>query len=159
MTFKKLLLAGIALLAVGGFSPTFAQSVVQQNLSGTECWNAGQGPGGPSTGFLCAYLIRNGTAMSLFSGSGAVVTTMNTQQGTVYWVGTAPTTWAITLPPIPFDGEQVVVATDTTLTTLVTVTPGGSTTLDGTYNSQTLTALTSVLFQFSYGTQKWYRVR
>jgi len=135
-----------------------AQPVTFNNLSGNECWAAGQGPGGPAA-YLCTNIVRNGTAIQLFSGSGAQTFSATTANSTLYWVGTAPTTWAITLPPTPFDGEIIQVATNTTLTTLVTVTPATGTTLDGTFNSQTISANTSVEWQFSFGTQKWYRLR
>ena len=156
----KKILYGIsgALVAAAIAAVAWAQPVVFNNLSGQECWSAGQGPGGPAS-YLCSFTVRNGTAMTLFSGSGAVVTTANTQQSSLYWVGTAPTTWAITLPASPFDGEIISVGTNTTLTTLVTVTPASGTTLDGTFNSQTITANTSAEFQFSFGTLKWYRLR
>jgi hypothetical protein len=150
-------LAALAMI-VASVINALAQPVTFNNLSGNECWPAGLGPGGPAA-YLCSGIVRNGTAMTLFSGSGAVVTTTTTAQSTLYWVGTAPTTWAITLPPSPFDGEVITVATNTTLTTLVTVTPASGTTLDGTFNNQTITANTSAEFQFSFGTLKWYRLR
>ena len=36
----------------------WAQPIVQNALTGNECWNSGQGPGGPSTGFICSYQTR-----------------------------------------------------------------------------------------------------
>src|SRR5437773_9444726 len=115
----KVWLVGAAFAALA--TALVAQPVVQNNLSGHECWNAGQGPGGPSTGFVCANLIRNGNALSTFSGSGAQTTLATQAQSTLAWTGAAPTTWTITLPNPAFDGEIVTVTTDTTLTTLVTV--------------------------------------
>lgn len=152
---RKLLLA---LAMLGLIAPAVAQPITQNNVTGNECWNAGQGPGGPSS-FLCLNTARNGTALTLFSGSGAQTFTATQANSTLYWVGTAPTTWTITLPSPAFDGEIISVATDTTLTTLVTVNPGSGQTLDGTFNAQTITANTSVEFQFSFGTLKWYRLR
>jgi hypothetical protein len=157
MTKLRALLAGAALAALAGYA--IAQTVAQINVTGNECWNAGQGPGGPSN-FLCLNLVRNGTALSLVSGSGTATTVMTTAQSSLFWVGTAPTTWAITLPTPAFDGEIASIGSDTTLTTLVTVTPASGQTMDGTYNSQTLTAPGgSAEFQFSFGTLKWYRIR
>jgi hypothetical protein len=152
------LAVGAALAALVASSVLVAQPVTQNNVSGNECWNAGQGPGGPSS-FLCINLVRNGSAMLPVSGSGAVVTTATQANSTLYWVGTAPTTWTITLPTPAFDGEIITVGTNTTLTTMVTVNPGAGTTLDGTYNAQTITALTSVEFQYTAPTTKWYRLR
>jgi hypothetical protein len=152
---RKLFLA----LAVAAFAaPALAQPVTQNNVSGQECWNAGQGPGGPGS-FLCINLVRNGTALQTFSGAGAQTFTATQANSTLYWTGTAPTTWTITLPSPAFDGEIVSVATNTTLTTLVTVNAGAGQTLDGTFNAQTIAANTSVEFQFNFAGLKWYRLR
>jgi hypothetical protein len=152
---RKLSLA----LAVAAFAaPALAQPVTQNNVTGNECWQVGQGPGGPGQ-YFCINLSRNGTAFATFSGAGAQTFTATTANSTLYWVGTAPTTWTITLPSPAFDGEIVTVATDTTLTTLVTVNPASGQTMDGTYNAQTITAFNSVEFQFSFAALKWYRLR
>lgn len=154
---KKLALAVGALLALT--LTLVAQPVVQNQLSGNECWNSGQGPGGPSSGFVCAFVMRNGTALKTFSGSGVQTYTALITDSTLYWVGAAPTSWTITTPAAPFDGEIIQIATDTTLTTMVTLTANSGQTLDTTYSAQTLTAKTSVEFQFSLATNKWYQMR
>lgn len=153
---KRFLLAA---LIAGAAVAASAQPIGQNAVSGNECWNAGQGPGGPSTGFVCINLVRNGTSITLASGSGAATTTMTQGTGTLMWTGTAPTTWAVTLPSPAFDGEIVTIGTDTTLTTLVTVTAGGSDSLSATFSSQTITASTSVAWQYKRSTTKWYRLR
>jgi len=154
---RKLILAG-ALLALT--SPAFGQAAT--NVSGNECWNAGQGPGGPSTGALCINLVRNGQAFTTFSGSGAFTTTATQANSTMMWTGAAPTTWTITLPNPAFDGEIVEVGTDTTLTTNVTVqtasTPQNQT-MAATFTSQTVSAGSSAEFRFSYTSLKWWRMR
>lgn len=135
------------------------QQIGQTSISGNECWSAGQGPQGPSQ-FLCINMVRNGAAMLIVpSVSGNPTTTLTTANSTVYWVGTAPTTWTVNLPTAPFDGEIVSVGTDTTLTTMVTVVPAAGTSLNTTYASQTINAKTSVEFQYSAGTTKWYEMR
>jgi len=153
----RTLLVG-ALLALAFTCSALAQPVTQNNVSGNECWNAGQGPGGPSS-FLCINLVRNGSGMRIISGSGAVTTTTSAADGTLMWSGTAPTTWGITLPSPAFDGQIVTVATDTLLTTLVTVTAGTGQTLNQTYTTQTLAANVSVEFRFNFATLKWYRTQ
>lgn len=158
MRHIRTLIAGAALVALAAYA--LAQPIGQNAISGNECWNAGQGPGGTSSGFLCINQVRNGTSLTTLSGSGAVTTTATQANSSLFWVGTAPTTWAITLPSPAFDGEIVSVGTDTTLTTLVTVTAGAGQTMNATYNSQTLTAPGgSAEFQFSNPTLKWYRIR
>jgi len=49
---------GAALVALGLTIGLYAQPVVQNVLSGNECWNAGAGPGGPSVGFICSFQTR-----------------------------------------------------------------------------------------------------
>lgn len=155
---KKLALALVAILLA---TSLWAQPITNQTISGNECWNAGQGPGGPSQ-FLCINQVRNGTALQLFSGAATVVTTtMTNQQGTLYWTGAAPTSWAITLPNPAFDGEVVTVDSATTLTTIVTVTaavtPQNQTTTS--FSAATVTALTPVQWQFNLATLAWVRLR
>lgn len=154
---RKLLLAGAFLLGLVG--PALAQPITQQNVTGNECWNAGQGPGGPSAGFVCMNVTRNGTAMTIFTGSGAVATQATQANSTLYWHSTAPTTWTITTPTPAFDGEVLTIATDTTLTTLVTLTAASGQSLSSTFSAQTVSANTSVEWQYSFGTATWYRLR
>lgn len=154
---RKLLLS--AALMLGLTAPAFAQQLVGPGVSGNECWNAGQGPGGPASGYMCAFLLRNGSSLSVVSGSGAFTTLVTPLQSVLYWVGAAPTSWTITTPTNPFDGEIIQLATDTTLTTMVTLTANTGQTLDQTYTSQTLSAVSSVEFEFSLATAKWYRMR
>jgi hypothetical protein len=141
--------------------PSWAQPVTQQNVTGNECWSAGQGPGGPSS-YLCLNIVRNGQAFTTFSGSGAQTTAATQANATLMWTGTAPTTWTVTLPNPAFDGEIVEVGTDTTLTTNVTVQAAStpqSQTMAATFTSQTVTAGASVEFRFSYPLLKWWRMR
>jgi hypothetical protein len=154
---KRILYGGLGLLALAGIA--WGQTVVQNSVTGNEVWRAAQGPGGPEQWFPI-NLARNSAALLVVpSTSGAVVTTLTTANSTVYWVGTAPTTWTVNLPVGPFDGEIVTIATDTTLTTMVTAVAAAGTSLNTTYASQTLTAKTSVEFQYSAGTTKWYELR
>lgn len=145
------------LLAVAGlFIAASATAQIAQNaVTGNEVWVAAQTPGGPGT-FIGINTVRNGRAMVLKSGTGAATSTA--AGGTLFWVGTAPTTWAVTLPSPAFDGEIVSLATDTTLTSMVTVTPGAGQTADFTYSAVTLTAATSNAFQYSVPTAVWYRL-
>jgi hypothetical protein len=152
-------LVGAALAALS--TVLWAQPVTQNNVSGNECWNAGQGPGGPSQ-FLCINLVRNGSALTVVSGAGAFVTTATNANSTLMWSGAAPTTWAITLPNPAFDGEIITVGTDTTLTTMVTVTAGTSPqnqTLPVAFAAQTISVGTTVEWQFNFAALKWFRVR
>jgi hypothetical protein len=151
------LLGGALALLLG---TAVAQQIAQNSVSGNECWNAGQGPGGPSSGFLCINQVRNGSALLVVpSVSGNPITTLTQSNSTVYWVGTAPTTWTVNAPVPAFDGEIVTIATDTTLTSMVTFVAGTGQSLNTTYANQTISAKTSVEFQYSAGTTKWYELR
>jgi hypothetical protein len=103
--------------------------------------------------------MRNATALKTFSGSGAQTYTALTTDSTLYWVGTAPTTWTVTTPALPVDGEILTLATDTTLTTLVTLTANTGQTLNSTYTAQTISAKGSVEFQFQLSSNKWFELR
>jgi hypothetical protein len=138
-----------------------AQPVAQNNVSGNECWNAGQGPGGPSQ-FHCINLVRNGSALTVISGSGAATTLATQQQGTLMWSGAAPTTWTITMPNPAFDGEIFKIGTDTTLTTMVTVqavTTPQNQTLPVAFSAATVTVGTTTAWQFNFAALKWFRLQ
>lgn len=144
------LLLGLTTLAV-------TQTVVQTAISGNEVWVAAQGPGGPSN-FININTVRNSTNITTTSGSGAATSTAT--GGTLCWVSTAPTTWAVTLPAAPANGTIVRLCSDTTLTTLVTMTAGTGDTLTTTYSSQTITANASFpAWQYVSSTKIWYRVQ
>lgn len=146
-----LLLAGLLFAALA-----FAQTVVQTTITGNEVWVAGQGPGGPGN-YIGIDTVRNGQRLITTSGSGAATSTAT--GGTLYWTSTAPTTWTVTLPSPAFAGEMVRLGTDTTLTSMVTVAAGAGQSLDFTYSGVTLTAGTSVLFQYRAANTTWYRLQ
>lgn len=157
MNLKHILLgtvAGLLFAASAG-----AQTLVLPNITGNECWNAGQSLGGTTTGYTCAYQLRNGAALSIVSGSGAFTTTATILQSALMWHSTAPTSWTITTPAAPFDGEILVIGTDTTLTSLVTLTANTGQSLSSTYTSQTITAPGSVQWQYNLASTTWYRIR
>ena len=155
MNLKHALLAGtLAVLTVVGAA--YAQTVVQNQLSGNETWNVGQGPGGPG-GFITSNMIRNSTAMTSISGSGAA--TSVGIGGTIVWVGTAPTTWAVTLPTAPPNGTVQTLTSDTTLSSRVTVTAGTGDTIStgAQFTSATLTALSVTGWQYLSSSKTWFR--
>jgi hypothetical protein len=153
---KRILLA---LAFAGGFTAlgvAIAQPIVNTAISGNEVLQVAQGPGGPG-GFLGINTLRGSMPITTKSGSGAATSTATI--GTLCWVSTAPTTWAVTLPAAPADGAIVRLCTDTTLTTMVTVTAGSGDTLTTTFASQTLTANASwPAWQYLASTKIWYRV-
>lgn len=111
-----------------------------------------------SLGLASAALAQN-AGIRTTSGSGAAVSVL-TQPGTYVWTGTAPTTWAVTLPPNPTNGDAVHITTDTTLTTMVTVTAATGDTLAAAISNITLTANTTVAgWRFYSPTRTWYRIQ
>ena len=151
---KKLLLS--AALLLGLIAPASAQKVVQQTISGNEVWVAAQGPGGTGR-YIGINTVRNGQAFAITSGSGSATSTA--AGGVLMWIGTAPTTWTVTTPAVPFDGEEIQLTTDTTLTSMVTLTAASGQSLHATYSAQTLTALTPVIFYYHAANTTWYRVQ
>lgn len=142
--------AGLATLAI-------AQTITQTSISGNEVWVVGQGPGGPSS-YITINTVRGSEPLTTKSDSGAATSTATS--GSLCWVGTAPTTWAVTLPSAPADGTFVRLCSDTTLTTMVTVTAGSGDTLTTTFASQTLTANASFpTWQYKASSKIWYRIQ
>lgn len=144
----------VALAFLGGVAWT--QSITNTNPSGKECWNAGQGPGGPSQ-WLCLNVVRTTSPVATTSGSGSATYTLTTDIATVIWTGTAPTTFGVTLPIGAADGFIATVGTNTTLTTMVTVSAPSDSSLAAAYSAQTLTAPASVAWQKSGAV--WHRIR
>jgi hypothetical protein len=134
-----------------------AQPIVQNQISGNEVLQTAQGVGGTGS-YIGIDTIRGTEPITTKSGSGAATSTAT--NGTLCWVGTAPTTWAVTLPAAPPNGTYLRLCTDTTLTTMVTVTAGAGDTLTTAYTSQTLTANTSTpAWQYYSTTKIWYRIQ
>src|SRR5258708_33786673 len=96
-------------------SPAIAQTVVSTQIDSNTVVRAAQGPGG-SDSWLGVDTISNRARFTSTTGqTGAATSTAS--GGTLYWIGTAPTTWAVTLPLNPTAGELVTLVTVPTLTT------------------------------------------
>lgn len=166
---RKLLLA---LALIGGFAaPASAQSVSQNDLSGNESWNAGQGPGGPSS-FIFADLVRNSNQIVISPSITAAVTIgVSTGMTALRWGGNLmtvlqPLAAVITMPPNPFpDGGIVGICNGTNAayaTNIVTVAANTGQTMVPTGAAITLTTLaaaTCVRYQFNRPTTSWYKVQ
>lgn len=105
---RKYLLAGLVGAAVAALATTWlvAQPVVQNALSGNECWNSGQGPGGPSTGFICAYQVRASVNyLNNLAATTGTVQLLNTQNMVVMAAqSTSGVTFNMPLNPTVVDG-------------------------------------------------------
>jgi hypothetical protein len=140
-----------------------AQSIVQDNLSGSEAWRAGQGPGGPSTGYLTSNLVRGGTQAITATVAGNVTMPKALAFGGNWILTGQPSAATITLPanPVP-DGAVVGVCNGTTsnfATNTVTLAANSGQTLTQTVTLTTLAAGTCARVQFVRATTTWYRVQ
>ena len=104
--WKYGLVVGVACAALAS-SWLWAQPVVQNALSGNECWNSGQGPGGPSTGFVCTYQVRSSWNYLLtVAGTTGTVQLLNTQNAVIMpvQITTGPLTFNMPVNPTVVDG-------------------------------------------------------
>lgn len=160
MTKLRYFLAG-AVIAAFIAAAAFAQSVTQTTLSGNECWNAGQGPGGPTAGWLCVNAVGSVQPTGTNSGAGSftipnnVATTILTAQ---------PAASTITLPASPVSNGAIVEVVNGTAsafaTNVVTIAPNtGQTLLGGNITITTLAAHASVEFRYNLANTTWYQLR
>jgi hypothetical protein len=107
--WKYGLAAGVACAALAT-SWLWAQPVIQNQLSGNECWHPGQGPGGPSTGFICAYQTRSSWGYLLTVAATTGTVQLTAQQNAVIMpiqITTGPLVFNMPLSPTPVDGSIV----------------------------------------------------
>jgi hypothetical protein len=180
---KRFLTAGLVGAALAALATTWliAQPVIQNQLSGNECWNAGQGAGGVTAGFVCTNVIRNGTANTLLAtetGNWTVGANTNLtfvtgsswsnfpSSGETIVETAQPSAGTITMPPSPVtDGAVVRICNGTNsafATNAVTVAANTNQTMVPTGASVTLTTLaaaTCVAYQFSLSNTSWYKVQ
>lgn len=163
---RKLLLA---LALVGGLcTPALAQSVIYQDLSGNECWNAGQGPGGPSQ-WLCSDVLRNSrqivaTTIAASATFGTTAALAALRYGGNLVITAQPLAATLTLPPNPVqDGAIAGVCNPTAgafATNVVTLAPNtGQTLTGGNITLTTLAATTCVYVQFNRPNTTWFRLQ
>jgi len=151
---KRLLWAAVLVGLIAPLAIAIAQTSSQINANSVV--RVANGPGGTDNWVTVDTISNRSRFISTTGQTGAATSTAS--GGTLYWIGTAPTTWAVTLPLNPTAGELVTLVTDTTLTTMVTVSAGTGDTLHATYTSQTLTALTPVTFQYQLSSRVWFRL-
>lgn len=157
-----------AALGVGLLVPlAYAQTITYTDLSGSECWNAGQSPGGPSS-FLCSDVLRNSRQKVVGALTGAL--TFGTGSlAKLRWGGLAMITTqplaatAFTLPPNPVPDGAVAgfcnASGATFATTAISFTTSISQTLSTPLSVTTLAANTCAEVIFNRATTTWYRIR
>src|SRR5215831_8331106 len=109
---RKALVAGAVLALAFAAGYVVAQPVTYDQVTGNECWSAGQGPGGPAR-FLCLNLARGGTSVAVLSsvaGSFTIGTgtTAGQADGGNVIITAQPSAATITMPANPVaDGSDV----------------------------------------------------
>lgn len=154
-----------AAIGVGLFTPLalWAQSVVTSNLAGTELLRASIGlqPGGSGI-FVPSYVLRNGRNHQLVATGTTIATQALISSGALLATG-AITTWNITLPVSPYDGETITIACPggdtTTLSIAASATPSGQTIVGTNPTSCTASTATSSMWLYHNATKVWYRIR
>jgi hypothetical protein len=157
---RKALVVG-ALLALTGAA--FGQPVTQNQVTGNECWSAGQGPGGPSQ-FLCLSVVRSGTGNVILATATASFTLTTNAGNTI--IAAQPSAITITMPPNPVvDGSIYGICNGTNAawtTNAVTVAANTGQTMVPTGALVTLTTLAAgscARYQWNQSGTSWYRVQ
>lgn len=174
MRALRALMVGAALAALA-ITPLAAQTIGQQSYSGNECWNVGQGPGGPSTGFACMNATRNGQqniVLSAVAGNFTVgVTSTNTTPNNItgitnggnLLINAQPSAAVITLPASPLNDGIVISICNVTgsawATNAVTLAANSNQTLAVAATLTTLAAGTCAQEQWNLAAATWYRIR
>jgi len=166
MRFKRSLIAGAA-LAVALAAGAIAQSITLDNVTGNECWNVGQGPGGPG-GFLCLNTVRNSMAevTSIPSGSTTlgVSTYANLADGGNLLITSQPVaTVTLTAPANPVADGAIIGICNVTgsafATTNIALVANTGQTLNTAFSVNNLGATTCAAYQFKRSTTTWYRIQ
>ena len=115
----------------------------------------------PQTSTITINQIRNATGYLLVAAGTTVTTAMATTAQTLIAQG-AITTWNVTLPPSPFDGELAKIACPGgnvgTLTITAAATPTGTTIVGTNPTTCTASSGSGSQFQYSLSANVWYRV-
>lgn len=180
---RKPILAMTVGAAIAALAATWliAQPIVQNQISGLECWNAGQGPGGPSTGFLCVNPVSGRNPNTVLSAVTGNITIGSTAAGNFTVTGTPnmsalttggdllvnaqPSAATFTLPasPIP-DGALIAVCNVTNAAWVTNAVAFGANT-GQTCGAPCTTAFTTLAagscaqVQWNQSQATWYRVR
>ncbi len=160
---KHTLLAGALAIALAGAA--WAQSVVQDNLSGNETWNVGQGPGGPG-GFITSSQVRMSATKVLNASTGTFGTgalSALRSGGLVLFTTQPLAAVTLTLPPNPVpDGARAGFCNTTPsifATTAIAMVTSTGQTLPNAISISALTAISCLELVFNRSNTTWYRIR
>jgi hypothetical protein len=145
----------------------WAQPVTQPTLTGNECWNAGQGPGGPSS-FICSNVVRNSKAgvVGTIAGSftiGSTAAQASLVTGGNLLVTAQPAAATITLPPNPVPDGAIVgvcnVGAAVWAVNVVTLAANTGQTLATSAALTTQAQGTCARVQWNLAAATWYRIQ
>lgn len=160
--YRKWLLGGFAALLFGSLA--WAQTLVTQSLTGNEIvLFQTVGPGGTG-GFTTVNALRNATTYA-FVPTGTTVSTTITPTVAKLLASGAITTWNITLPTTPFDGQMLEIACPGGTASTVAVTagalPAGTGILGTAFTGCTAggAAANTAEFIYSVTTNNWNRIQ
>lgn len=153
----------LALALVGGLcAPALAQ--VQNDLSGNETWNVGQGPGGPG-GDITSAMVRGSTNVAFVAISGATVIGGTAGSAPVVEGGnlmmTSVTTANITMPANPVTNGAIIGfcnATAAPFATTQTVVANAGQSLVGAATLVNIPASSCIYWTFRRSNTTWYRI-
>jgi hypothetical protein len=156
----KRYLAALGILLGLGFAAYAQTTVINQAPGPTDTVNvAVKGPGG--TGYpTTIQALRNAAGYTLIPATTTANTSASAASAMLIAIG-AITTWNITLPPTPFDGERVeVTCPGGTVTTVNLVSALGVAPTGTSYTSCTSggAAANNAEFSYSTSTAVWYRI-
>lgn len=162
---KKRLFIGALALGLLIAPVAYAQTVIQNQITGNEVWPAAQGPGGPSQ-YLWIRTVQGGTSVQTATVSGNLTIPANISDGGNYIITAQPSAAVITMPPSPVPNGAIVHICNGTnsafATNAVTVAANSNQTMVPTGASITLTTLaaaTCVGYQFNLANTSWYKVQ
>ena len=166
MRFKRTLIAG-ALFGAFATGAVLAQAVIHQNLTGNECWNAGEGPGGPGS-YLCADVLRNSMQKvvtlpggTLTFGSGTLAAL---RYGGNVLMPTQPVlVTTLVAPPNPVQDGAIIGMCNASgsnfATTNIAMVANTGQAFNTAATTTTLAAVTCILYQFNRANLAWYRLQ
>jgi hypothetical protein len=165
----RAMMVGAAIAALA-FTLGHAQPVVQNQVTGNECWQVGQGPGGPGA-FICLNTVRSTTANLALTVAGSFTVGGTAAQAAVMEGGALiitaqPAVATITMPANPVvDGAIVRICNGTNsafAANAVTVAANSGQTMVPTGAAVTLTTLaanTCVAYIWNQAGLSWYKVQ
>lgn len=156
MTKFRALLAGAVIAALA--ATAWAQGVTFQNLTGNEAVLIQLGGPGGSSAFTTVNALRNATGYIAVPTGGTVNTTIPTTASRAIATG-AITTWNVTFPTAPYDGQMVQVSCPggTSTVAMTATLPSGVSIVGTAFTTCTTGGAATAEWIYSTAANVWYR--